>query len=115
MEVEVIRRGVDPTRVAGSGLQVWELVNEVTDLRDTMIAYTIIPVGASEGPHVRTTDEFIFYLEGESVVTVENGPEYTLKPGEMVRIPPGISHSHANRGQVPVIQVFFRSDRTKPA
>jgi len=109
MEPTVMRPGPEPTRVAGSGLRVWELVNETTEARDLMIAYTIIPPGSSEGPHSRDTDEFIYYLEGTARVDVENGQSYALAPGDLIRIPPGVSHSHVNPGAEPVVQFFFRA------
>jgi mannose-6-phosphate isomerase-like protein (cupin superfamily) len=109
METTVLEPGPEPTRVAGSGLQVWELVNEVTDTRDLMIAYAIIPPGGAEGPHARDTDEFIYYLSGTATVRIEGGEEIELRPGQMIRIPPGVSHSHANTGDEPVVQLFFRA------
>lgn len=109
MEPTIMRPGPEPTRVAGSGLRVWELVNETTDSRDLMIAYTIIPPGSTEGPHARDTDEFIYYLEGTADVIVENGPSYTMSAGDLIRIPPGVRHSHANHGSAPVVQFFFRA------
>lgn len=114
MEPTVLRPGPEPTRVAGSGLRVWELVNETTDERDIMVAYTIIPPGTSEGPHTRDTDEFIYYLEGTGRVDVENGSSYTVSAGDLIRIPPGISHSHANPGTEPVVQFFFRAAPLTP-
>lgn len=109
MKPTVMRPGPDPTRVAGSGLRVWELVNETTESRDIMIAYTIIPPGSAEGPHSRDTDEFIYYLEGTARVDVEDGDSYTMTPGDLLRIPPGVSHSHINPGSEPVVQFFFRA------
>lgn len=112
MEPVVIEPGPEPTRTAGSGLRVWELVNEQADGRDVMMAYTVIPPGSAEGPHARETDEFIYYLEGIATVRVEDGEDYVLRPGQMIRIPPGVSHSHVNEGDVPVTQLFFRAAPT---
>lgn len=109
MKPTIIRPQGEPTRTPDSGLKIWELVNEKSHGRDIMIAYTIIPPGASEGPHTRDTDEFIYYLEGTARVDVENGPSYTMQPGDMIRIPPGTSHSHVNPGDTPLVQFFFRA------
>lgn len=106
---EIIAITPEPTREAGSGLRVWELVNETTASRDMMIAYAVIPPGASEGPHQRETDEFIFYLSGHPEVSVEGGDVFKPKVNELIRIPPHVSHSHSNPGTEPVVQVFFRA------
>lgn len=99
-----------PTRVGGSGLQVWELVNETTPTRDLLVCYTVIPPGASEGPHERTTDEFLFYLSGTPEVVLTDGTVFSPKPNQLIRIPPGVAHSHRNPGAEPVVQLFFRAD-----
>lgn len=112
MKPTVIERGSEPTRTSASGLQVWELVNEVSDDRDLMIAYAVIPPGTAEGPHERDTDEFIYYLAGVATIRLEDDEEIELQPGQLVRIPPGVAHSHVNHGDEPVIQLFFRAAST---
>lgn len=109
MNPTITRPSGEPTRTPASGLRIWELVNETADGRDIMIAYTIIPPGASEGPHTRDTDEFIYYLEGTARVDVEDGESYSMQPGDMIRIPPGTIHSHMNPGSTPLVQFFFRA------
>jgi mannose-6-phosphate isomerase-like protein (cupin superfamily) len=106
---EIIQMGSDPTRIGGAGRRVWELVNEKSEDREVYIAYTVIPVGESEGSHARESDEYLFYLSGNPVVQLDNGE--TLRPGvhHLLHIPAGVRHSHENLGPEPVVQLFIRA------
>jgi len=83
---QVIRRGAEPTRSAGSGTQVWDLVAKQEDGHDLLLAYTEFPPGVSVGPHVRKYDEFIFYHDGD-FFSKDN-----IKPGMATLHPRGIHH-----------------------
>lgn len=50
--------------------------------------------------HARMTDIF-FVLEGELTFTMD-GEQRALGPGSFVLVPPGVVHTFANRGSVPV-------------
>jgi mannose-6-phosphate isomerase-like protein (cupin superfamily) len=55
-----------------------------------------------EGPesHVhRDEDDSFYMLEGELVFTVE-GEEIVAGPGTFVLVPPGVSHTFANRSEI---------------
>ncbi len=106
----VVERGPDPDRRMDSGIQVWEMVKEMDDRRDFFMAYTIIPPGASEGPHTQDTDEYLFYISGRAeVVLADTGEVIEIAPRNLIHIPAGIAHSHRNTGAEPLEQVFVRS------
>jgi mannose-6-phosphate isomerase-like protein (cupin superfamily) len=106
---EIIRMGSDPTRIGGAGRLVWELVNEKSPHREVFIAYTVIPVGESEGSHARESDEYLFYVSGNPVVRLENGEELHPAAHDLLHIPAGVRHSHENPGPDSVVQLFIRA------
>jgi mannose-6-phosphate isomerase-like protein (cupin superfamily) len=106
---EIIHMGSEPTRIGGAGRRVWELVNEKSEDREVFIAYTVIPVGESEGSHARESDEYLFYVSGNPVVPLENGEVLRPKPHDLLHIPAGVRHSHENPGPEPVVQLFIRA------
>ncbi len=60
-----------------------------------------VAVGGVIDPHVHTVEtETAFILRGEAVLTVE-GKDIALKPYTGASIPPGMTHSLRNVGQVP--------------
>lgn len=106
---EIIHMGEEPTRIGGAGRLVWELVNEKTENREVFIAYTVIPVGVSEGSHARESDEYLFYVSGNPLVLLESGEELRPRVHDLLRIPAGVRHSHENPGPEPVVQLFIRA------
>lgn len=67
--------------------------------RCTLCAKSIFHPGDSIGVHVHSTNAEIYYvLEGELTV-VEDGTEYTLRPGDAAFTANGASHSVENRTQ----------------
>jgi len=107
---QIIRRDAEPTRTAGSGTQVWDLVAKQEDGHDLLLAYTEFPPGVSVGPHVRNYDEFIFYVSGEAEVEdVGTGKVYSLSSTESILIPAGVEHIHRNVGTDRLRQFYVRS------
>jgi len=107
---QVIRRGAAPTRSAGSGTQVWDLLAKQEDGHDLLLAYTEFPPGVSVGPHVRKYDEFIFYVSGQAEVEdVGTGKVYSLSSTESILIPAGVEHIHRNVGTDRLRQFYVRS------
>jgi mannose-6-phosphate isomerase-like protein (cupin superfamily) len=67
--------------------------------RFNLAVITIQPRREGPEPHVHPDEDDSFYmLEGELVFTVE-GEEMVAGPGTFVLVPPGVSHTFANRSE----------------
>ena len=62
--------------------------------------------GAKTDDHVRSVEETIFVIRGETVIT-SDGQEYRLSPGDAIFIPPGTTHRHENRGSEVLEQMWI--------
>ena len=69
-----------------------------------------IPVpkpGDTRGPHLhRDFEECIYVLSGKGTTCAESG-EISIKPGDIVLIPPGEKHMTRNTGSVPLVLLCF--------
>ena len=56
------------------------------------------PPGALVPPHIhQTADEFIYLLDGEMEVTIDE-VIYTVRPGDLVKMPRGVPHAIRSTG-----------------
>ena len=58
--------------------------------------------------HERIEENF-FILEGEVTILIDSKEVGTLKPGELIHVPPGEAHYLENRGTVPMVAVFVKA------
>ena len=73
--------------------------------RFNLALITIAPHRAGPAPHVHEAEDDAFYiLEGTLLFFVEDG-ELEAPPGTFVLVPPGVEHTFANHGDVPVRMV----------
>ena len=85
---------------AGEGHNVGNvefLARTVDTSRFNLAIVTIAPRSSGPPPHEHEAEDDSFYmLEGELVFTVD-GDEVTARSGTFVLVPPGVSHTFANR------------------
>lgn len=92
------------------GRRALQLFRDTVGGKDVGINYGEWEPGASNGPHTRTKDEFIFALHGKGEVVVEGGETYSMEPYTFIHIPAGTTHTHRNAGNGVYIQVSFAPD-----
>jgi len=74
----------------------------------------LLPPGASIGLHRHRDDEEEFYLVLEGTGTMRcDGEEFPVRPGELVRNPPGGAHTLRNTGDVP-LRIFVFEVAVRP-
>ncbi len=67
--------------------------------RFNLAIVTVQPGSRGPGEHVHPAEDDSFYmLEGELIFTVD-GADVVAGPGTFVLVPPGLSHSFANRAE----------------
>lgn len=63
---------------------------------------TIVPVGASIGPHRHIRNEEVYYLlEGEAVIIIDD-IRYPMHPGDVTMVKDGQVHEFVNVGDIDV-------------
>jgi quercetin dioxygenase-like cupin family protein len=66
-----------------------------------------IPAGGFVGDHNHANEQMGLILDGELIFTI-GGETKTLRPGDVFRIPGGVTHSvAAEAGPVKVLDVFY--------
>lgn len=95
---------VDPERI--ESWQIFEGVSArlVVDGRHMTAVESTWAPGAGSAPHRHHNEQIFYCLEGEMVFFVD-GKEYQIKSGEILYIPPNVSHHQINRSAYPAI--FF--------
>jgi quercetin dioxygenase-like cupin family protein len=74
------------------------------------LAFTTLDPGHDPHPHSHPHEQIIYLLAGRARVTV--GDEVTvLRAGEMLLVPPGVTHWAENLGDEPVLDLSFFSPR----
>jgi mannose-6-phosphate isomerase-like protein (cupin superfamily) len=72
------------------------------------IDLAVLPPGASIGPHRHADDEEEFYLVLEGTGTMRREEEeFPVRPGDLVRNPPGGAHALRNTGSRPLRLFVF--------
>ena len=73
--------------------------------RFNLAVITMSPYRAGPAPHVHESEDDAFYiLDGTLLFFVEDD-QVEAPPGTFVLVPPGVEHTFANRGAVPVRMV----------
>ncbi|MFC1544627.1 cupin domain-containing protein [Gemmatimonadota bacterium] len=72
-----------------------DLVMDRAQANVSEVFVVVLEQGEAPPPHVHNDTEQIFYiLEGQGVLAVgQQGEEYSCKPGDIVRVPPGTIHT----------------------
>lgn len=100
----------------GEGVIAFHRVTEPTAMRGfcNFIDLAVLPPGTSIGRHThsRTEEEFYLVLAGSGTMW-RDGAEFPVHAGDLIRTPPGGSHSLANHGSVP-LRIFVFELRVEP-
>ncbi len=67
-------------------------------------------VGVESDEHTRTWDEVVYYISGEAILEITDGPTYKLGAGNLIVVPRGIKHRHRNAGKVKLQQLFLQAE-----
>ena len=96
--MDVISTRTAPHYLWRSVCDGWPLV----DTADLSVKEEQMPPGTAETPHSHNyAQQFFYVLEG--VLTMEaRGETRQIRPGQGVRVPPGVAHQASNTGADPV-------------
>jgi quercetin dioxygenase-like cupin family protein len=76
---------------------------------------TELAAGASSGKHYHPWNEFVYVLEGAFTIEVQGEPAVTLKPGEIINLPPKRVHEAKNLLNSPTkVLVFGLAPKGEP-
>ena len=99
----------------GDGVPVYEyapaikakiLVDSEAGASNVSVGWISFEPGAKTDDHVRSVEETIVVIRGETVI-ISEGQDYKLSPGDAIFIPPGTTHRHENRGSEVLEQVWI--------
>jgi quercetin dioxygenase-like cupin family protein len=85
--------------------------------KEVLMSTVTYPPGGASPPHRHDAQVFVYVLEGELIMQVQNGPKVTLKPGDTFYESPGDVHSvSANASQTAPAKflVFIIKDKGAP-
>ncbi|MBI2909488.1 MAG: cupin domain-containing protein [Chloroflexi bacterium] len=66
--------------------------------------------GVESDEHARTWDEVVYYISGEPILEISDGPTYKLGPGNLIVVPRGLKHRHRNVGKEKLVQLFLQAE-----
>ncbi len=95
--VQVIKGRGRPAHQYGPGIEVKVSIDGDAGARNVSAGWAAFEPGSKTDVHTRPVEEVIFVTKGQTTIVAE-GQEYTLSEGDAMFIPPGIGHSHENRG-----------------
>jgi quercetin dioxygenase-like cupin family protein len=85
--------------------------------KEILMSTVTYPPGGASAPHRHDAQVFVYVLEGELIMQVQNGPKVTLKPGDTFYESPSDVHSvSANASQTAPAKflVFIIKDKGAP-
>ncbi|MBW4418092.1 MAG: cupin domain-containing protein [Myxacorys californica WJT36-NPBG1] len=88
-----------PEFIAGDGTRLRELLHpdkQAIDLRYSL-AHAIVAIGETSIPHALTTSEVYYILSGTGVMHIDDEAQ-SVKPGDMIYIPPNARQYIHNSG-----------------
>ena len=79
------------------GISIKPLISSKEHNLNVTCMLVTVPVGKEVPEHIHDTqDDILFPLKGKAVMWVEGVGEFTLEPGQIVRVPKGKKHKITN-------------------
>ncbi len=95
----VVRAADQPLYNGADGVNANVLIDaETTTARNVALGHIAFGAGKSVPPHTRDVEEFIYVVEGTTVILACD-KEYVLRAGDAIYIPPGVEHQHTNQDE----------------
>lgn len=96
------------------GCWILEQLNDDADPQASIARARVTP-GVSTRPHrlIDTTERYVI-LAGRGLAQVGNEPEFPVRPGDVVLIPPGVVQSISNDGDTDLVFLAVCTPRFRP-
>lgn len=106
MKPTIVKNKEVELRKLGEGCLCKILFDSENGAKNFSIGTVIIEPNQKTGEHTRDVEELIFALKGETYVITED-EEYKLEEGDIILIPAGIKHYHANKSNEKIEQIYL--------
>ena len=107
MKPSVFRHKQLPLQKLGEGVHLKILADSVTGAKNLAMGWIRFRPASKSSMHSRDVEEFIYVIKGEATVMLESGEEYKLRAGDMIHIPPGVTHQHQNNTDSDAEQIYI--------
>jgi quercetin dioxygenase-like cupin family protein len=103
----VVRANEQPLYNGADGVSATVLIDaQTTDARNLALGHISFGAGKSVPPHTREVEEFIYVIEGTTVILACD-EEYVLNAGDAIYIPSGTEHQHTNREESQTLKQIY--------
>ncbi len=103
----VVRAAEQPLYNGADGVNANVLIDvETTATRNLALGHISFGAGKSVPPHTRDVEEFIYVVEGTTII-LACGEEYILHAGDAIYIPPGVEHQHTNQDESVTLKQIY--------